>query len=537
MANLLNVLAASPVDDAETEAEGAQVLAQIRELPVTPSRVGLVEALDAWGSWAAQRQAWDDAALAFDRACRVVENLIRAQAAATEREDWLARTDGVFLDAAYCRARAGDLAAAAVAFEHGRGVLARLQGSAELGADGANSPAGDYAMLRSAARDRPLVMIAGRRWGGLALVVRADGPQEAVWLPELVERTLAVRASRYLTAYVNRHADAERWERALTSTTRWLWRTGLGDLLSRVGPEAAVLAAGRLAVLPLHAAWRPRRPAGRMYVLDRTALSYGPSAAALITARTRSAGERPQSLLAVCEPADASEAFAMLTAREVDAVAAHFSQCTTLRGASATGASVVEAMSGHQVWHFACHGFAARDMVRAGLVLPSGELLTVQDLTEVTQATDLGDVTARTSVSARMAVLSACETALIDGRVPDELVGLPSALVRLGVSGVVATQWAVSAGPATALLAARFYQLWLHDGLAPPRRSPLLKDGPARARMPRSSSGSPRCWPPVPRSRRRTLMCGDHTGPTCHRASGPRSSWSGYDLAQRTGRA
>jgi CHAT domain-containing protein len=66
-----------------------------------------------------------------------------------------------------------------------------------------------------------------------------------------------------------------------------------------------------------------------------------------------------------------------------------------------------------------------------------------------------------------MAVLSACETALIDGRVPDELVGLPSALVRLGVSGVVATQWAVSAGPATALLAARFYQLWLHDGLAP----------------------------------------------------------------------
>ena len=65
-------------------------------------------------------------------------------------------------------------------------------------------------------------------------------------------------------------------------------------------------------------------------------------------------------------------------------------------------------------------------------------------------------------------VLSACETGLYDVALnPDEFVGLPATFMQLGAAGVLATLWQVD-DLATSLLLAKFYDLHLGNGLAPP---------------------------------------------------------------------
>jgi CHAT domain-containing protein len=67
---------------------------------------------------------------------------------------------------------------------------------------------------------------------------------------------------------------------------------------------------------------------------------------------------------------------------------------------------------------------------------------------------------------ARLAALSACETAIVGSRLPDEVVSLSSALLQAGFAGVIASMWSVS-DLFTALLMPRIYQLWIQDGVSP----------------------------------------------------------------------
>lgn len=67
---------------------------------------------------------------------------------------------------------------------------------------------------------------------------------------------------------------------------------------------------------------------------------------------------------------------------------------------------------------------------------------------------------------ARLAVLSACETGIPGTRQMDEVIHLPSGLVQAGVAGVAASLWSVNE-ISTAMLMARFYDLWRKDGLEP----------------------------------------------------------------------
>ncbi|GLW96082.1 hypothetical protein Misp02_01690 [Microtetraspora sp. NBRC 16547] len=82
--------------------------------------------------------------------------------------------------------------------------------------------------------------------------------------------------------------------------------------------------------------------------------------------------------------------------------------------------------------------------------------------------------------AAPLVTLSACHTADIGGTAPDEVIGMPSAFLRAGASGVVGSLWAV-ADDSTALLMEEMYsrlrrsgegqgaalrsaQAWLRDG-------------------------------------------------------------------------
>jgi CHAT domain-containing protein len=108
------------------------------------------------------------------------------------------------------------------------------------------------------------------------------------------------------------------------------------------------------------------------------------------------------------------------------------------------------------VWHLACHGQARPgDILRSTLHFADATITLAELRTELRPA------------RRRLAVLSSCESHRTGTTHPNEMVGLPAALIEIGFAGVVATSWPVADAP-TACLVARFYQLWRHDRFEPP---------------------------------------------------------------------
>ena len=106
--------------------------------------------------------------------------------------------------------------------------------------------------------------------------------------------------------------------------------------------------------------------------------------------------------------------------------------------------------------HFACHGnFSWQDPQASGLALADGELSLRILMALVNQSRP------------RLAVLSACESAVTDLGLYREFLGLPSWFLAAGYRGVIATLWPVET-LSTALLIDRFYSRHLLDGASPP---------------------------------------------------------------------
>ncbi len=326
-----------------------------------------------------------------------------------------------------------------------------------------------------------LVYLLATPAGGLALVVRPENGEARVvpvWLDQLSQEKVREMLlgpaddpalDGYLGAYNrwrhdHRGASVQKaWFEAIDTVTRWLWDVAMGPLAQALatpdGPPSSVILipTGLLALLPLHAAWRedPSTPSGRRYFLDLFPVTYAPSATALGHAQRRAAQAGLEPFLAVDEPRPVRASPLPNSAKEVQAAAQHFRQVRRLRGEEATWEAVLQALPGAQVAHFSCHGETRwQDPLTSGLLLAHDRRLTVRDLLGLRLP------------PARLAVLSACETGIIGTRLPDEVVALPSALLQAGFGGVVASLWSVSE-ISTAMLLARFYELWRDEGLSP----------------------------------------------------------------------
>ena len=80
--------------------------------------------------------------------------------------------------------------------------------------------------------------------------------------------------------------------------------------------------------------------------------------------------------------------------------------------------------------HFACHGEQnAQEPLKSALLLKDRHPLTVSRIMELHIP------------NARLAFLAACQTALGDKTLPDEVIHLGSTLLFSGFPGVVATMW------------------------------------------------------------------------------------------------
>jgi tetratricopeptide (TPR) repeat protein len=454
LANLLRALQLAP-PSRKRSAEARKTIADIRELVVNDAPESVVAAFNAWGEWAVAREDWAEAASAFAASARGVEAVLLRQSSREQKVQWLQRGGASAVDAAYALARQGRLADAVLAFERGRALLLRE----DLLRTDPIAAVTSFDDVRRAAADAPLVLIAARAAGGMALLIGRDGRVQAIWLPALTNGALHTRIAAHLGAYARRAAAPKAWDAAIVRTTRWLWQVAMGRIADVVSdPRAVVIAAGGLGLLPLHAAWTPAaRARGRRYVIDNLSISYAPSIGSLLWARRRAAAAVVDGILAVADPTTHGLARLHAANREVDAAARHFPRALVLKRRDATRERVLAALGAHAVWHFACHGFAARDMRGSGMVLANGDVLTVRQILELD---DIGR-------HVRVAVFSACETAVIDGAAPDEAIGLPSAMLRAGAAATIGSLWSVAAGASTATLFARFYELWREDGLDP----------------------------------------------------------------------
>jgi CHAT domain-containing protein len=134
---------------------------------------------------------------------------------------------------------------------------------------------------------------------------------------------------------------------------------------------------------------------------------------------------------------------------EARAIHARFPSGIHLRGQDATRSALLDRLGEFPVFHFAGHARANLEQpLDSALLLAGDDALTIQDLMS------------HRLVGVRLAVLSACETAVAAQHVPEEALGIPSALMQAGAAAVIGTQWTVP-DVSTAALTARFFDLWM----------------------------------------------------------------------------
>jgi CHAT domain-containing protein/tetratricopeptide (TPR) repeat protein len=399
-----------------------------------------------WGGWALERHAWDEAAEAYGHGLAAMDRLVADQTLRPHKESWLRAAQGFPARACYALARSGDPPGAVLALERGRALLL----NEALGRARPDPGQVDLAEVVAAGRSTPIVYLAATEVGGVALAVGAPGGAEPVarrWLPELTEEAVSRRAAQLHLPEVPDAVAGWCWEAVMRPVL---------ELLEGAG-HAVLVPAGRLGLLPLHAAWTPSPGAasGRRYAMDQVAIAYTPNARVLRRARAAAVAVAADTLLAVEEPQPVRAPRLPAAHAEVASISRHFGRPRVLRHEEATKDAVRAALGGATVVHLACHALARPlEPLDSRLLLAGDEALSLRDLLELPR------------LRVRLAVLSACETGVAGSDLPDEVVSLATGMLQAGCAGVIASHWRVG-DTAAAILMARFYHHWRSDGRSP----------------------------------------------------------------------
>jgi hypothetical protein len=300
-----------------------------------------------------------------------------------------------------------------------------------------------YEVIRTAARDAPVVYLAAADEAGYALIVRSAGQPVQVPLAELRSGHVTDRVSAFTASAVI--------PRAVRDCVDWLAAAVLPRLLAHLArdEEIALVPLGALNLLPVSAAFvqaTAGRPAGPLTV------RLLPNARVAVSA----AGWPPGRLTDQVLVADATRAPGgeplPRSGREAEALVRRYG---ARRLCDATSETVLPAMDTAAMVHFFCHGRAdLTDPLSSGLRLMDG-WMTVRTLF------------GRRPLRSQLVILSACESQVGGQAAPDEVIGLPAALFQAGAAGVIASQWKVSE-QAALLIMRKFYDQ-LDAGAAPAR--------------------------------------------------------------------
>jgi CHAT domain-containing protein len=311
---------------------------------------------------------------------------------------------------------------------------------------------------RATQPNRPLVYLITTSAGGLALILQPDRV-EPVWLDDFTTDKLTELLETWFNAYARSKQDRPAWLDTIDTITGKLWDPLMAEIVQKLQEMkcdcATLIPTGYLSFFPLHAAWTKddSKPTGRRYALDDIQITYAPNAKSLTAAQQIADRTTHRNILAIDNPTEDLANAAL----EIECAIANFSDPTVLRHTAATVAAVRSQLSTASIVHFCCHGRAElTDPLNSGLLMSDG-LLTLKDIF----ALNLGD---RDGI--RLAILAACETGMIGTKNADEAISLPTGLLQAGVAAVISSLWSVSDN-STALMIAKFYDLWHNEQIRP----------------------------------------------------------------------
>ncbi|WP_254625971.1 CHAT domain-containing protein [Nostoc sp. TCL240-02] len=323
----------------------------------------------------------------------------------------------------------------------------------------------------------PLVYLVPTSAGSFALIVTQDCITN-IWFDDFTEANLREllygraddsNLGGWLGAYRQPQSNHQAWLDAIDQGTRQLWEPVMSPLINHLQQrnfqQATLIPTGILSLLPLHAAWveDSTTPTGRYYALDAIHFTYAPNARSLSTAQEIAQRTFADSILAIDEPKHDGAKPLPNSTREVKVAVTTFQNPNILRQEQATREAVLAALPHYKILHCSCHGNAElEEPLKSGLAMTGeGEkaILTLRDLLNL-------KLVENNQGGIRLAILSACETALAGIELADEAISLPTGLLQAGVAGVVASLWSVSE-ISTMVLLTRFYTLWRDQHLEP----------------------------------------------------------------------
>jgi CHAT domain-containing protein/tetratricopeptide (TPR) repeat protein len=320
-------------------------------------------------------------------------------------------------------------------------------------------------LAKSIPADKALVYLVTTSHSSLALIVPSQAgsskvtnldKRHIVWLNEF--RIDNLHSSLFGSFLEGSLGDPSQWEKTnilpeLLITLGKHLMAPLAQRLHDLGLKHIVLVpTGHLALLPLHAATYPVN--GHEWALvDEFIVTYAPSARSLSHSQAAVSlhPNGPSTFFGVGNPLPLPEGVKPLASAraEVEEIVSLFGEgATALYETQATHSAVEAGLGTATYLHLACHGqFIPAQPLDSGLILSGGDRLTLRDM--------LARPPFRV---ARLAVLSACQTAITDfNQLPDEAIGLPAGFLQAGVPGVVGTLWSVD-DLSTALLMIKFYE-------------------------------------------------------------------------------
>ena len=234
----------------------------------------------------------------------------------------------------------------------------------------------------------------------------------------------------------------------------------LGEVLAELYEQGkrtiVILTHGALGSLPITVS--PAEKSGNP-IIDHFGITFSPSLRLSGTVLDNTTNYKTNNILVLAPSEVASESDKIPSATiEADLVQSWFQgeTVTRLDERSFADSGLIAQLQQNEIWHFCTHGkFDVRNPLHSRIRIGDFSL-TLDELFD-----------AQTSVSPRLVVLSACDTAKFDiDETPHEFVGLPSAFLQLGASGVIAAQWPVS-DLATTILMGRMYEFLVGGGLSP----------------------------------------------------------------------
>jgi CHAT domain-containing protein len=210
-------------------------------------------------------------------------------------------------------------------------------------------------------------------------------------------------------AYVARHSG--RLESRLRAALHQLYALLLAPLrLALTAQRLLFVPFGPIHRLPLHALWD-----GDYYLIETTECSYAPSASLAVFRQARKGGKALHTWtgFAIDDPAIPA------ARREVERVARHFSQPTTYMEAAANRPNLWQAAAESDILHLATHGLFRPDNPFFSALKMADGWIDVRELY-------------RLPLTARLIVLSACESGVGEIAGGDEVVGLARGFLGAG---------------------------------------------------------------------------------------------------------